>query len=202
MSADLVVMCEHRKYQIMNNKFSSLTMNVLVINKSVTVSYNKEFSLFFTIFPPSLLGMLLYLYTFPSLLKWVLIFLFIMCLLGLTAHLKTLLKGEDLFLWRVNQDGFYFPANRTNLFSLKSPISYSWSNVIKILYVNKYITSGTDSDKVTIKNAVLLFLAGREGPKILEFPHSKKLNYDLFKVINALAPQNTVFELLEEYNDW
>ena len=177
-------------------------MKALVDNKSVTVFYNKEFALPLTLFFPSLFGMLLYQYTFPSLLKWFLIFLFIMCLLGLIAHLKSLLKGEDVFLWRVNQDGFYFRANRTNLFSLKAPVFYSWSNVIKLYYVNKYITIGTYSDKVTIKNTVLLFLSGKVESVILEFPHSKKVNYDLFKVINVLAPENTDFESLEEYNDW
>jgi len=177
-------------------------MSALVDNKNVTVFYNKEFALPLTLFFPSLLGMLLYRYTFPSLFKWILIFLFAMCLLGLIAHLKTFLKGEDVFLWRVNQDGFYFQANRTNLFSLKSPVFYSWSNVIKVYYVNKYITLGTDSDKVIIKNAILLFLTGKVGPVVLEFPHSKKVNYDLFKVINAFSPKDTVFESLEEYNDW
>ena len=177
----------------MNNKFSSLTMSVLVDNKSVSVFYNKEFLFPFALFFPSLFGMLLYLYTFPILLKWILIFLFVACLLGLTAHLQTFLKGEDIFLWRVNQSGFYFRANRTNLLSLKPPVFYAWSNVIKVYYVSRYITSGTDSDKVTIKNAILLFLTGKVEPIILEFPHSKKLNYDLFSVINALSSKISLY---------
>ncbi len=176
-------------------------MSVLVDTQSVTVSYNKEFMLPFMLFFPSLFGMMLYFYTFPSLLKWVLIFFFVACLQGLIAHLKTFFKGGDVFLWRVNQDGFYFQAKRTNLFSLKPATFYSWPEIIKVSYVKKYITLDSDLNKVTIKNVVLLFLAGRKEPTTLDFPHSKKVSYELFKVINALAPQNTDFELLEKYND-
>jgi hypothetical protein len=177
-------------------------MSVLVDNDSVTVSNNKEFMFPLMLFIPSLLGMLLYLYSFPALLKWVLIFFFVAFLSGLIAHLNSFLNGEDMFLWKVDRFGFYFQAQRTNLFSLKTPVPHPWSKIIKVLYVKKYTTLDHELDSITIKNTILLFGISSKGtPKILEYPCPGKIGFELFKVMKALAPYNTVFESLEKYND-
>jgi len=185
----------------MGNKYSSLTMSILIDKDSVTLAHNKEFMLPFMVFLPTFLGMILNLYTFPALLKWVLVFFFIASLSGLVAHLKSFIKGEDIFIWKVDPTGFYFQATHTNLLSLKPPLFQPWSNIEKILYVKNYITLDNDLDTVTLKNSILVFTADSPKAKMLQYPRPKKIGADLFKVIQALAPRDSVFELLESYHD-
>lgn len=185
----------------MSNKYTSLTMNILVDEESITVCYNKEFMFPLMVFMPSLLAMILYLYTLPELLKWVLIFFFAALLSGLVAHLRNFIKGEDVFLWRVDHSGFFFQANRTNFFTLKPPVFYSWSKIKQILYVEKYTTLDQESDRVTIKKVLLLFSTESAQPKTLECPHRKKVGFELFNAMNALSSKGTAFEFLEKYDD-
>jgi len=185
----------------MRNQYNSLTMSILVDKDSVTLSHNKEFMLPLMIFLPAFLGMILTLYTLPALLKWLLVFFFLASLSGLIAHLKNFIKGEDVFVWKVDHTGFYFQALRTNFLSLKPPLFQPWPNIAKVFYVKKYITLDHELDTVTLKNSILIFTADSPEAKILQYPHSQKIGADLFKVIQALAPQDSVFESLKSYND-
>jgi len=176
-------------------------MSTLIEKDSVTLAHNKEFMLPLMVFLPTFLGMILSLYTFPALLKWVLVFFFLASLSGLIAHLKNFIKGEDIFVWKVDQSGFYFQAMQTNLLSLKPPLFQPWSNIVKVFYVKNYITLDNELDTVTLKNSILVFTTDNPKAKILQYPRPKKIGADLFKVIQALAPQDSIFELLESYND-
>ncbi|NOQ64785.1 MAG: hypothetical protein GQ582_09765 [Methyloprofundus sp.] len=175
-------------------------MNIIVSNDSVSVSYNKEFMLPIMIFMPSLFAMILYQYTPPNLFKWVLVIFFIASLSGLIAHLTCFMKGKDVFLWKVDRFGFYFQAQRTHLLSLKPPIPHPWSKVAKVLYVKKYITLDHEMDSVSLKNIIIIVNKHTAQTKILD-TLSPKISFDLFKVMQALSPNSTAFESLEEYND-
>jgi len=185
----------------MRNQYNSLTMSILADKDSITLSHNKEFMLPFMLFFPAFFGMILYMYTFPALLKWVLVFFFLASLSGLIAHVRNFIKGEDVFVWKVDQSGFYFQAMRTNLLSLKPPLFQPWSNIVKVFYVKNYITLDHELDTVTLKNSILIFTTDQPEAKALQYPQSKNIAADLFKVIQALAPQDSVFESLESYHD-
>lgn len=186
---------------IAQKKYSSLTMRILVGRDGITVSYLNAFMLPIMIVLLSSLAMLLYQFKLPEPLKWVVVFFLVGLLSGLVAHLTAFSKGEGVLIWRVDRTGFFFPAKRTNILSLKPPLFQAWSTISKVLYVDRYFTWDCEGDRITLKNKILLFRVGAEIPKILEFPDGKQLGFELLKVLRALAPPATVVESLAEYDN-
>ncbi|NOQ14766.1 MAG: hypothetical protein GQ583_09880 [Methyloprofundus sp.] len=189
----------------MSHKYTSFTMNIMIDDGSVTVSYNRDS--FLALLIPLLLGGICYFIYMERISSTIFFtglvsFLFIISLLGLVEHLKLLLKNEKMFLWKVTGSGFYFQSDIAYLFLSKKPKAYPWSRIIKVLYVEKYRTVDNESNRITLKKVILLFgVCPKDEPKLLEYPSRKKLSYVLFEVIRALAPSEVSFELVDTYSD-